>query len=135
MDMFLTRKASNVDGIYGEMVSADGNFKCATLEHAYRDLDGSFIPKVAPGTYECERHPPVRLPYETFMLRDVPNFQGSPVNGILIHIGNFNNDSIGCILLGAEVMKFVGGVTDSKMTFNAFMLLQKGVSTFNLTVK
>jgi hypothetical protein len=136
MDIILKRNECLESGIFGEFQTDDGHHLCVTLEHAYKDGE-TFIPKVAPGTYKCVRHPPNRLPYETFMLENVPEFQGEPVSGILIHCGNFNKDSIGCILLGHEIMDQANGeemITESKNTFFDFMDLQKDEPFFHLTI-
>lgn len=136
MNLRLTRSEFREDGIFGELVTEDGDFVAHTLEHAYPDGAGGWTPKVAVGTYVCERHPPNRLPYETFMLRDVPDFLGKPVSGILIHCGNFDQDSEGCLLVGkAEIQ---GGsmrmITQSKETFSELMALEDGVQTFLLLI-
>lgn len=100
-------------------------------------VDGKPTPKVAAGVYTCVRHAPNRLPYVTFELQGVPDFQGNPVTGILIHIGNFNKDSDGCILLGAVLYAITEPwmIRSSTPTFNKFMALQSSVDSFTLTIK
>lgn len=132
MNLFLDRKQYTLYGITGQISDSSGNFLFVTLEHAYQQLDGSFLPKVAPGAYTCVRHPPQRLHYETFMLQNVPPFMGAPVDGILIHVGNYNGDSIGCILLGQALG--TGMIEDSQKAFDAFMELQNGCENFTLIV-
>ena len=138
MDLILNRVVSEADGIRGQLSSNDGSFIANTLEHAYTEGE-VFLPKVAEGTYKCMRHAPNRLPYETFELQNVPDFQGKPVTGILLHIGNYNQDSDGCILVGSAMAK--DGVTEqamllgSKIAFETLMKLQTGVNEFTLVVK
>lgn len=102
-----------------------------TLEHAYPE-NGLFVPKLASGKYVVKRHAPNRLPYETFEIQGVPDFQGSPVSGILIHVGNYNKDSEGCVLLGLHLG--VGCILESKIAFEQFMETQSGLDEFNLEV-
>lgn len=138
MNLILTRNNFRADGIFGILSLENGDRFGVTLEHSYEDSDDlSFTPKVADGVYTCVRHPPNRLPYETFMLQNVPDFDGKPVDGILIHIGNFNHDSDGCILIGDQVSPIQGGylaITSSKITFEKFMALQSGIDQFQLTI-
>lgn len=69
----------------------------------------------------------MKAPFETFEVMSVPGHQG-----ILLHVGNFNEDSSGCILLGKD--RAGGMITQSTLTFEAFMKLQAGVNTFKLVV-
>jgi hypothetical protein len=138
MKFMLTRNLCIESGIFGTLVADDGSFTCITLEHAYDsgNGDGSYTAKVAPDTYICRRHPPTRLPYETFELQNVPDFQGKPVVGILIHKGNYDKDSEGCILIGTSVVDLNNGkmITSSAPIFNQFMSLLNGIDEFTLTI-
>lgn len=139
MNFSLQRKEYRSDGIFGQLLNEDGSIFCCTLEHGYANDngDGTFVPKVATGTYTCILHPPNRLPYTTYMLENVPDFQGRPVSGILIHRGNYNSDSVGCILLGTSVTKPSIGdwmISSSGPIFNKFMALQNGINEFTLTI-
>ena len=149
MDMTLTRNPNEYrqDGIFSLLTANDGDFQAHTLEHAY--LMGSleagqghtWIAKLAPGTYTCKRglH---RLhgmteDFETFEVTGVPDFEGNPVTGLLLHWGNWNKDSEGCILVGKAEADSAQGhmVTGSRDEFAAFMALQDGCDTFQLTVQ
>lgn len=136
MNLRLTRTEFREDGIFGELVTEDGDFVAYTLEHAYPHGTGGWLPKVAVGTYKCVKHPPNRLPYETFMLEEVPDFQGLPVTGILIHCGNFDRDSEGCILIGEDEIQTKSEeiITGSRKAFAAFMALQDGIDSFLLLI-
>lgn len=137
MDLILNTNSYRKDGIFGVMESAGGEWSAFSLEHAYDDGTGLFVPKVARNvTYTCVRHPANRLPYETFMLKGVPDFQGEPVNGILIHILNLDRESQGCIGVGKQLGELDGesGILQSKAAFLEFMKLQNGVSSFRLQI-
>lgn len=140
MDMVLIRTEFREDGIFGILMDSDGvGFECRTLEHAYGQNGDGWAPKLPPGEYTCvkgmhtlEHHP---VPFEAFEVMNVPGHVG-----ILFHIGNFNNDSDGCILLGMDVSKDPQSpglqiLSDSKETFAAFMTVQGDAITFHLTVE
>lgn len=132
MDLILKRTSYTADGIFGELFDNEGNLIAFTLEHSFPD-GSSFKPKVLEGVYKCVRHLPVRLTYDTFILLNVPPFQGNEVTGILIHIGNFNKDSDGCILVGSARKENM--VINSKEIFTKIMNIQKGIISFTLTIK
>lgn len=137
MDIKLSRKQFLPDGIFGEFSDESGSVIATTLEHAYDDGQGGWIPKVAAGVYTCVRHAPNRLPYETFMLENVPPFQGKPVDGILIHVLNFNHESEGCIGIGKSFTVLPSGthcLVKSRAAFDDFMNLQSGIGAFKLTI-
>jgi hypothetical protein len=136
MNLILDRNKYLKEGVLGTLHNAEtGEQIAVTMEHSY--VNGTTITaKVAPGTYTCVRHAPNRLPYETFELQNVPDFQGKPVTGILIHIGNYNKDSDGCILLGLDAPPLDNPpmVIDSQRAFKSFMELQQGVNSFTLEI-
>src|SRR5216684_529742 len=133
MDMIMRRISSREDGILGELQSDDiVSFQCSTLEHAYTDEQGGFNPKIPPGFYKCVRgvHKLEHShQFETFEITNVPNH-----TGILFHVGNFNNDSDGCVLLGLKMNlsdKDSLMISDSRTTFEEFMAFQYRVKEFN----
>ena len=135
MDLTLTRKQYRADGIFGELSDADGKTLFVTLEHAYEQQDGTFVPKIPTGTFVCQRGPH-RL---HGMTSDFTTFEITGVEGhsnILFHWGNFNKDSEGCILLGKTVANTGADemVTSSRAAFADFMAMQEGLDTFTLTV-
>lgn len=137
MDLILKRSMYREDGIFGRLLDESGDLIAHTLERAYDNGSGGWVPKVAADIYSCVRHPPNRLPYETFLLQNVPDFQGKPVSGILIHILNFNRESEGCIGVGESLNFTAKGeemLVNSKVAFEKFMELQKGVDSFNLVI-
>lgn len=139
MNLTLTRTDFLSTGIFGELNPDDDSFTLQTLEHAYSiapiggSVSTSWAAKVAPGVYTCVRHAPNRLPYDTFMLENVPDFEGQPVTGILIHILNFDAQSEGCIGVGLGRIGNVE-ITQSKAAFDLLMLKQTGIDQFTLTV-
>ncbi len=136
MDLKLTRLHFRDDGIYGHLTSITGAYLSIgiTLEHSYDSGlgNGSYTAKLKPGTYICVRgvhklHN--NVPFETF---EVEGVEGH--DNILFHVGNFNKDSEGCILIGRSIDLDDSMITGSKVTFKGFMDLQKDVDKFTLTV-
>lgn len=130
MNLVLKRTKKDLTGIYGDLYTEDGKFIAKTLEHAYL-ADGGVVPKVPHGDFRCVRgnhqlHS--GLKFETFMVTGVPNHQG-----ILFHVGNYNRDSEGCILLG--LVDIPDGIGKSGDAFRQFMELQKDRQEFFLKVE
>lgn len=135
MNLTLKRTDFREDGCFGILTRDDSGKQIAvTLEHSYDsgNGDGSYTAKLKPGVYTCVRgthrlHD--KKPFETFEITGVKGHYG-----ILFHVGNYNDDSEGCVLVG----HYFGGeprmISQSRMTFAAFMALQKGVKSFKLTV-
>lgn len=136
MDLTLARSAYRLDGVFGELYETNSNDKIAvTCEHAYTDDLGGYYPKILPGEYLCKRgiHQLKNMPrpFETFQIMNVPNH-----TQILFHVGNWHFDSDGCVLLGSDIAPSSRGqmITNSRMTFDKFMLLQSGLEFFQLKV-
>ena len=140
MKFVLTRKDAGKNGIFGELRNEKFELEAYTLEHAYDDGAGCFVPKVAAGKYTCQRGEHLldhmTTPFSTFMLLNVPDFQGKKVSGILIHWGNFNKDSNGCILVGESIAYSIDGkmITNSKAAFKEFMEKTEGLDTIELEI-
>ena len=131
MDVELVRTAFLPEGIFG-LLSPDGaSLLLYTLEHSYSDGTG-FVPKIPPGTYTCVRgiHQLAGMaqPFETFEIQGVAGH-----TNLLFHVGNYNQDSEGCVLLGLSRQDNTT-ILHSKEAFDAFMKLQDGVDQFTLTV-
>lgn len=135
MDLQLIRTEFRSDGIFGEFEDNSGNIVCVTLEHAYDDGTGIFKPKIPSGTYTCKRSQHqlegMAQPFITFQIMDVPGH-----TNCLIHFGNWENDSDGCILIGAAIAQSPKGqmITSSKDTFQKFMDMQSGIDAFQLMI-
>ena len=126
MDMSLVRSRVDQYGVFGELLDSDGNHFCYTLEHNY---DGQ--PKLPSGTYACVRGQhrlhSMTEDFTTFEVTGVPGH-----SNILLHCGNEQNDSEGCVLIGQVETDI--GIQNSRAAFAEFMSLQGGVSQFTLTV-
>lgn len=122
----LTRTSATADGIFGTL-SQDGSQLCVTLEHAYQQPDGSYAPKIPPGEYTCVfgQHELHTGPIETFEVTNVPGH-----TGVLIHPGNYNNDSEGCILVGYAISGDM--ITESRATWTGLM---QHIGTDNFTLQ
>jgi len=135
MDLILKRNRFRQDGIFGELLKDNGDGFVVTLEHAYRDQNLNYSPKIPEGSYTCvrgmHRLDGMTEDFETFEITNVPGH-----TNILFHVGNFNNDSSGCILLGSNVLKADAGwsIQSSRVAFTRFMELQEGVDKFTLIV-
>lgn len=135
-------------------LTIDGKFKCDTLEDIDRGLSDDmqeYIIKskkvygetaIPTGTYVIDMYtvsPKFKdrswaKPYGGKLPRllDVKGF-----SGVLIHVGNTNKDTLGCILVGENKVK--GQIINSTATFNKLMklLLEAHVKgeTIKLTIK
>lgn len=125
--MLLSRKMFRDDGVFSVL-----HDRFQTLEHSY-----NLLPKIPNGTYTCVRG----MHRLHGMTEDFETFEVTGVEGhsnLLFHVGNYNEDSEGCILVGEQVgQKLNGGkmITNSKVAFKQFMGLQAGVDSFTLVVE
>ncbi len=126
----LIRKEFREDGIFSELCDSSGNILAHTLEHSY-----DCMPKLYDGEFTCIRgthrlHN--NIPFETFEITGVTGH-----SGILFHIGNWNDDSDGCVLVGSKVAQNSLGqmVTGSMQAFAEFMKLLEGQDNFILVVQ
>jgi len=130
MNLTLSRLAYDPEGIFSELSGEDGEVLFQTLEHAYKQQDGSYAPKLPPGIYDCivglHELDNINGPFQAYEILNVPGH-----SGILFHVGNYNRDSKGCVLLGTA--KGDNMITGSKTAFDKFMKLQDDQS-FTLEV-
>lgn len=120
-------------GIFGKLFDDKDALMCFTLEHAYPAYPG-WDAKVPDGAYTCQRgkhaipdHKGGVFYFETFEVTGVPGH-----SGILFHVGNYNVDSDGCILLGQEIRNM--RLVTSQKAFEQFMQAQDGKDSFQLQV-
>ena len=131
MDCTLQHSVIGGDGAFGTLFRQDiGTQIAVTLEHAYDDGGGGWFSKIPPGRYFCVlgHHPINGVTYE------VTNVPGH--TAMLFHVGNYEKDSAGCILLGEQIDEVNGRlmITKSRETFEKFMALQDGTPSFWLWV-
>lgn len=129
MQITLTRNDNKASGIFSTLQTPDNSYQ--TLEHAYLQPDGAYLPKIPPGTYTCirgtHRLHDMTSGFETFEITGVEGH-----TGLLFHWGNYNKDSEGCVLVGE---KRVGDmVINSKEAFSIFMARLAGVNQLELKV-
>ena len=129
--MKLVRTDYLESGIFGELEIKPNEGKLATLEHAYPEEHGLWLPKIPEGSYKCVRSDH-RLhgmdhDFHTFEITNVPGH-----SNILFHPGNTENDSEGCILLGS--FRTGGMIFKSKDAFERFMTELVGINEFTLEI-
>ena len=104
MNLTLRRFASLPESTIGAL-SIDGRFCCFTLEDEHRDVKVAGETRIPAGAYPLALRTIGRL-HEKYagkfpdhrgmiQLLDVPNFEA-----VLIHVGNTERDTAGCILVG-----------------------------------
>ena len=123
----IVRYSETKDGTFGVMEYNAVPF-CMTLEPNDRGNGrNSCIPA---GRYVCRRHSGPKYK-DTWEITGVPGR-----TSILFHVGNIEDDSIGCILLGSSLgsLKNKLGVMSSSNTFNRFMNVSERANELNLTV-
>lgn len=110
MELLLERKWCKPDYTIGRL-SVNGKFYCNTLEDTVRDINKN-------GTFDCGEFKisgHTAIPYGTYEVivnyspkfrRELPRLLNvKHFEGILIHRGNTNKDSSGCILVGENTKK------------------------------
>lgn len=135
MELTLRRKFKGPTYTIGDL-GIDGKFFCNTIEDTVRELPATCpdIPRgrsctckekvyartaIPAGKYRITLEYSPRFKRRMPYLHDVPHFLG-----ILIHSGNTETDSAGCIIVGENTVK--GKVLDSRATFQRlYTLLEK----------
>lgn len=98
----------------------DGRFECFVLEDEARATKVAAETRIPAGRYRIVMHPKSRFQpaylkrfgqvhkFGMLMLKDVPGF-----SGVLIHIGNTDDDTAGCLLVGQTFngVDAIGGST------------------------
>lgn len=132
MKLLLKRKYKAANYTIGDL-SVNGRFFCHTIEDTVRKLPeqcpdtptgrqcrclGKVYARTAipAGTYQVTMKYSPRFKRVLPYLHDVPHFLG-----ILIHSGNTEADSAGCIIVGRNTVK--GKVTESRKTLEALISL------------
>lgn len=94
-------------------VSIDGEFFCYSLELPWKD-NKQWESCIPIGEYKCEPYSSAKY-YNVVQIKDVPHREL-----ILIHVGNYLRDTLGCILLGDLHDDKTGIVWNSKSTLARF---------------
>jgi hypothetical protein len=115
------------DGCFGILRNGSRAI-CYTLERTFPPEEKPVIPA---GRFKCVRSKFIRGDYDTF---EVIGVEGH--DRLLFHRGNFETDSLGCILVGTKRGELSGkpAVLDSKTAFKLFWELVKGEAWFWLDV-
>lgn len=129
----LRRYLSSKNGIFGNL-SCGPFLYLQTLEHAFANIPNSWTPALPDGEYICKIGTHTLDHGQVIQAYEVQNVPGH--TGILFHIGNYNMDSNGCILLGEdkELEANPPLITGSRIAFNCFMNFLNGDPEFNLLV-
>jgi len=124
MTLTLTHTDFTPDGVFGTLEDGNG-LSLVTLEHSYDNkpklYDGTFT--CVPGIHRLHNN----IPFKTFEITGVKGH-----TGILFHIGNYNADSDGCVLLGMD--KGDKMIKHSSIAFSKFMSLVENETSFTLVV-
>ena len=125
MNCILTRQPSTPQGTFGTLTDADSNILCVTCEQPWNDnkVGASCIPA---GTYQCIPHDSPAHP-NTWEIAGVPGR-----SAILIHNGNTDTQSEGCILVGDSF----GTINGMSAVLNSIATLDKlrGILPDNFTI-
>ncbi len=135
MKLTLRRKFKGPKYTIGDL-SVDGRFFCNTIEDVVRELPDDCDDTKRYRNCDCEEkiYAQTAIPAGTYKVvigyspkfkRKMPRIQDVPhFLGILIHWGNTERDSAGCIIVGKNTVK--GKVLESRVTFNKlYALLEK----------
>lgn len=127
MKAVIDRTSTGKDGTFG-MMTIDGVAFCVTLEETWLN-NQKRISCIPAGTYKVTAYSGTKYK-DVFILHDVPNR-----SAILMHWGNTNDNTAGCILLGQYFANFSGkrGIANSKSTFNLFR--SKALKSFILDIR
>lgn len=120
MKIFIKRLEGTDHGIFGHLTMDGSGFNCVTLErHDIYIPEGTY--KVT--LYKSPKHKGELVP----LLHDVPRR-----SFIEIHPGNWETDSEGCILVGADRSGWA--LEHSKVAFNDLMQQLQGCDDITITI-
>lgn len=125
MTLNLVRFKAISQGVFGRLLTDDNTQLAVTLEHSYGEAPPTA--KIPAGTYLVQwlDHPKWGWAFE---LQAVPHH-----TAILIHAGNVEHDSAGCILLGTDITEG-WGVTQSYKAMYRLLQYTHLVPEFTLRV-
>ncbi len=125
MNLDVLRYSSGDETTLG-LLSADGKFLCYTLEDEQRAIKVQGETRIPAGTYQVTlrkeggKHAKYAAKYGSMhkgmlWVRDVPGFEW-----ILIHVGNTDDDTEGCLLVGDSAVENVKGEGSIGSSVNAY---------------
>lgn len=125
----LTRVVDNMWGTFGVLFCGD-DLMVSTLERKWQDNHESES-SIPIGNYSCKRVTSAKFG-NTFEVENVPNR-----TAILMHKGNLQSDSHGCILIasGYAPINHQLGISNSGEGYTRFMDYMKDDNEFQLTIK
>lgn len=125
----IIRACSRVDGTFGVLL-LDNLPVCTTLERRWQNNEKS-VSCIPAGRYIARRVISPKFGV-TFEITGVANR-----DKILLHAGNIDDDSHGCVLLGSEFGLWTDAsccVTGSKKAFEHFMKLMQNEEEFEINI-
>lgn len=135
LDLKIVRTFDDSRCVTGELI-CDGRFVCHTLERPFTiDQDG--VKCIPDGNYRVFLHyktPDAQHAASGIYWRMELNWNDTkPRTAIQIHIGNKVDDSVGCILLGTNVVNKTANVENSARAISALEKVFYGTSSPNMT--
>lgn len=118
MEILVERFNSGSDDTLGTLF-INGKKMCFTIEDEKRSIKVKGETRIPNGTYKVgKRYSPKFSPkfgHEMLWVKDVPGFEY-----ILIHTGNTDDDTEGCLIVGMRIGQLDGqrAVLDSKIAYN-----------------
>lgn len=135
-DLELVRVSVAPEGAFGVLLRGGVPFGPVSVERSYPVAEsapnGPQLVKIPPGSYRCRKTRYHKGGYDTFEVLDV---QGH--SRLLFHLGNLEDDSEGCVLLGQRFGMLRGrpGVLQSGLAFAEFYNAFGFRETFTLSVR
>ena len=128
MKVVLHRVENAKDGVFG-VFSIDGKPFCVTLEEEWLN-NAPRMSCIPAGTYQCSKYSGTKYK-DVWIVENVPNR-----SAILIHWGNTNDNTIGCILVGQYYADFPNGKRGIANSVKTYELLRKALpQKFTLEIK
>jgi hypothetical protein len=116
----------------GHLLTDEDQLICVTLERPWKNNERN-VSCIPAGTYTCKRVHSPHFGCEVFQIMNVQHR-----DNVLIHFGNYVQNSEGCVLVGTSFADINSdGVMDqtaSQQAFKKFMSVMTGHPIFTLTV-
>lgn len=127
MKVVLHRVENTKDGVFG-ILSVDDVPQCVTLEEQWLNNQKQ-ISCIPAGKYNCIKYSGTKYK-DVWLVENVPNR-----SAILMHWGNTNDNTAGCILFGEYFADFGSkrGIANSVKTYD--MLRKKLPKSFTIEIK